>query len=103
VCAVARGEVDVGLASLAWAARVGLDCAPLYREAYGLLVRASLLGDPGLGRLCEMAQSADFRRQVASVHGYQAHQTGTISYERLESNGRAGAADTDPSPRGRPS
>jgi molybdate-binding protein len=101
VCAVARGEADAGLASLAWAARVGLECVPLYREHYGLLVRASLLGDPSIVRLCEMAQSADFRRQVASVHGYQVRQTGNIAYEPPKSHARARAAGTDPSPRGR--
>ena len=98
VCAVARGEADVGLASLAWGSRVGLECVPLYRETYGLLVRARLLGDPGLVRLCEIAQGADFQRQVASVHGYHADQTGTIAYRPPKSNRRGDAADTDPAP-----
>jgi excisionase family DNA binding protein len=95
VCAVARAEVDVGLASLAWAERVGLECVPLYRETYGLLVRASLLGDPGVIRLCEMAQSSAFRREIAGVRGYETRQTGTISYEPPESQARAGADTTD--------
>jgi molybdate-binding protein len=103
VCAVARGEADVGLASLAWASRVGLECVPLYREAYGLVVRARLLGDPGLVRLCEIAQGAEFRRQVASVHGYHTDQTGTISYQPPTQSAGAAAASTDASPRGRTS
>ncbi len=81
VCAVARGEADVGLASLAWAHRVGLKCLPLCEESYGLLVRASLLGDARVIRLCEMAQSQDFRREVGAVAGYGTRQTGAISYE----------------------
>jgi excisionase family DNA binding protein len=81
VCAVARGEADVGLASLAWAHHVGLECLPLCQESYGLLVRASLLGDPRIVRLCEMAQSTEFRREVGAVHGYRTRQTGAISYE----------------------
>lgn len=81
VCALARGEADVGLASLAWADRVGLEWMPLYREAYGLLVRARRLGDSRVIRLCETVQSAGFRRDVAGVRGYLARQTGTIAYE----------------------
>ncbi len=50
VCAVARGEADVGLASSAWAAQLGLSFTPLLEEPYGLLIRAtsnqaSLAGD----------------------------------------------------------
>ncbi len=82
-CAVARGEVDVGLASAAWANRVGLDCVPLCNEAYGLLVRASSLGDPRVVRLCEVAQSAAFRKELGSVFGYQARRAGAISYETV--------------------
>jgi len=81
VYALARGDADVGLASLAWADRVGLEWMPLYREAYGLLVRAGRLGDSRVIRLCETAQSAEFRRDIAGVRGYRARQTGTIAYE----------------------
>jgi putative molybdopterin biosynthesis protein len=81
VCTVARGEVDVGLASQAWASRVGLEYMPLCRESYGLLVRARLLGDPRVVRLCEVAQSSAFRREVGSVPGYSARLTGVISYQ----------------------
>jgi putative molybdopterin biosynthesis protein len=83
VCAVARGEADVGLASAAWANRVGLECIPLCRETYGLLVRASLLGDPRIIRLCEVAQSPAFRSELGSVCGYQARFTGAISFESI--------------------
>jgi molybdate-binding protein len=81
VCAVVRGDADVGLASVAWAHRVGLECIPLCQESYGLAIRASLLGDPRVVRLCEMAQSPDFRREVGSVAGYRTPQTGSISYQ----------------------
>jgi putative molybdopterin biosynthesis protein len=81
VCAVARGEADVGLASRAWAQRVGLECVPLCREAYGLLVPATLLGDPRVVRLCAEAQSAAFLREMAAVGGYQTRRTGALTYE----------------------
>jgi excisionase family DNA binding protein len=100
VCAVARGEADVGLASLAWANRVGLECVPLYWEPYGLLVRAALLGDPRVIRLCEIAQSAEFRREVASIRGYQTRLTGNISYEPPKSLPRGELATTDRPSRG---
>lgn len=79
-CAVARGEADVGLASVAWAHHVGLDCARLGTEAYGLLVRASLLGHPWIVRLCEVAQSAWFQADLKGVMGYDAQDSGVISY-----------------------
>ena len=81
VCAVARGEVDVGLASQAWADRVGLECVPICSEAYGLLVRANLLGDPQVVRLCEVAQSFAFRSELGGVAGYDPKLTGLISYQ----------------------
>lgn len=80
VCAVAHGEADIGLASGAWTNRVGLGFMPLCRETYGLLVRASSLGDPRIVRLCEVAQSHEYRRELAATCGYQARLTGAISY-----------------------
>jgi hypothetical protein len=53
----------------------------LYREPYGLLVKASRLGDPRVIQLCETIQTAEFRRVVSRVPGYKANLTGTISYE----------------------
>jgi putative molybdopterin biosynthesis protein len=81
VCAVARGDVDVGLTSEAWAKTVGLSFVPLCRENYGLLVRADALGDPRIVHLCGVAQSAGFRRDVGAVAGYQARLAGTIHLE----------------------
>jgi molybdate-binding protein len=102
-CAVVRGDVDVGLASRAWADRVGLEAVPLFRESYGLLVKASLLGDPRIIRICQTAQTAEFRREIASVRGYEARLTGTISYEPPKPPRSAGALPGSPLPRGRPS
>ena len=85
VCAVARGEADIGLASAAWTRRVGLEFALLRREPYGLVFRASTLGDPRIVRLCEVVQSTEFRREMATVYGYQAGRTGVLSFEPLQS------------------
>ncbi|HZU81462.1 MAG TPA: helix-turn-helix transcriptional regulator [Polyangiaceae bacterium] len=92
VCAVARGEADVGLASAAWANRVGLECVPLCRETYGLLVRASLLGDRRIVSLCEVAQGATFKKELESVCGYQARFAGAISFESIPAAGRSPGA-----------
>ncbi|WP_242340046.1 MULTISPECIES: helix-turn-helix transcriptional regulator [Anaeromyxobacter] len=79
--AVAAGRADVGLASAAWAARLGLAFRPLAREPYGLLVRASDLGDPRVVRLCEVAQSAAFALAAREVPGYDAAGAGDIRYD----------------------
>lgn len=81
VCAVARGDAQVGLASRAWAHRVGLTFFPLCRETYGLLVPASQLGDPRVVRLCEIAQSPAFRRTVEMIAGYDARHAGVIRFK----------------------
>jgi excisionase family DNA binding protein len=100
-CAVARGDVDVGLASRAWADRVGLECVPIFREAYGLLVRANMLGDPRLVELFGTVQTSEFRRELTAVRGYESRLTGTISYEPPRSQRSRGASPNSPSPRGR--
>ncbi|HEX3771169.1 MAG TPA: helix-turn-helix transcriptional regulator [Polyangiaceae bacterium] len=87
VCAIARGEMDVGVATLAWAQHVGLACAPFCRETYGLVVRAEHLGDPRVVRLCEVAQSASFREEIAGVAGYRAEGAGSITYPTVAPHG----------------
>jgi putative molybdopterin biosynthesis protein len=90
VCAVLRGEADVGLATRSWAARLGLGFRALATEGYGLLVRAADLGDARVVRLCEVAQSEEYRRAVAAVPGYDAAGSGDIRYDRDESLRPAG-------------
>jgi molybdate-binding protein len=80
VCAVARGAADVGLASAAWAQRAGLSFASLGTEPYGLLLRASVLGDPRIARLCEAAQSSAFRHDTESCAGYDTKHAGTVRF-----------------------
>ena len=80
-CVVARGAADVGLASRAWADELGLAFRPLAQEAYGLLVRASHLGDPRIVRVCEVAQGERFREELATIAGYDASGAGEIKYD----------------------
>jgi putative molybdopterin biosynthesis protein len=78
VMAVVRGEAEVGLASQAWAARAGLGFLALASESYGLILRGKNLGDPAIVGLCEVAQSAAFRKRLASETGYVPSRAGEI-------------------------
>ncbi len=80
-CLVARGEVNIGLASRAWANELGLAFGLLAREPYGLLVRARDLGDPAVVRVCEVAQSGRFRGEIATIAGYDSTGSGEIKYD----------------------
>jgi putative molybdopterin biosynthesis protein len=81
VCAVARGDADLGIASRAWAHALGLGFLPLARESYGLLVRARDLGDRSVVRVCEVAQGGRFRAEVAAIPGYDPSGAGDIKYD----------------------
>jgi putative molybdopterin biosynthesis protein len=80
VCAVARRDADVGLASAAWAQKTGLSFRPLFTEAYGLTLRAADLGNPRVVRLCEAVQGAAFQGALAKLAGYDTQKTGAIVY-----------------------
>ena len=77
-CAVARGEAEVGLASRAWASRLGLSFRSLGHEAYGLVIPAALLGTPAVVGLCETAQGAALRRSLRGIPGYEPGDTGKL-------------------------
>jgi len=83
VCVVARGDADVGLASRAWAEELRLAFHPLAREAYGLLVRARDLGAEPVVRLCEVAQSERFAKDVGAITGYDPTGAGAIKYDAI--------------------
>lgn len=79
--AVASGRAQVGLTTAAWAHRLGLEFRAIASESYGLLVRATQLGDPLVVRVCETAQSAAFRAALAEIPGYDLRDIGTIRYD----------------------
>jgi excisionase family DNA binding protein len=82
VCAVARGDADVGITSRDWAERVGLPFRPLGVERYDLLVPADRLGHPAVVRVCGAASSPEVRRAVGSLPGHSAAGAGTIEFDR---------------------
>ncbi|ATB26624.1 molybdopterin biosynthesis protein MoeA [Melittangium boletus DSM 14713] len=77
-CAVARGEADVGLASRAWASRLGLSFRSLGHEDYGLVIPSARLGDPAVVGLCETAQGSALRRALRGIAGYEPGDTGQL-------------------------
>ncbi len=81
VLAVVSGHADVGVCSRAWGERAGLGFVPLVTEAYGLIVEARDLGDPRVVRLCEVAQSKQFRAEVGAIAGYDTTGSGDIRYD----------------------
>jgi molybdate-binding protein len=60
---------------------VGLSFHRLATEEYGLLVKAKDLGDPRVVRLCEVAQSKEFRSEVGAIAGYDVEGAGDIRYD----------------------
>jgi len=78
VLAVASGHADIGLTTQAWASRAGLEFQALGSETYDLVVAAERLGDPAVVALCELVQSAAFRRQLRSRFGYDVSKTGEL-------------------------
>jgi putative molybdopterin biosynthesis protein len=81
VLAVVAGRADVGIASRAWGERAGLFFQSLVKEDYGLIVKASSLGDARVVRICEVAQSRAYRSEVGAIPGYTAESAGDIRYD----------------------
>lgn len=81
VFGVLRGELDVGLATRAWAEAVGLAFRTLAVESYGLLVRATDLPRPEVVRVCEVAGGAALRERLAAIPGYDGTGCGAIRYD----------------------
>jgi putative molybdopterin biosynthesis protein len=81
VCAVARGDADVGVTSRDWAERIGLPFRPLGVEDYDLLIPLDRLADPALLRLCDAARSRAMRKAVGALPGHSARTSGTLSID----------------------
>lgn len=79
-CAVARGAADAGVATRAWAARLGLGFTGLVVESYALWMRAVNLGDEAVTRLAEAAQAPAFARAVRAVPGCDPAGAGGVTF-----------------------
>ena len=74
--AVALGIADVGLAMLPVALAYGLSFVPLAEERFDLVLPTDSLKDPRLIRLLDAMNAAPFRRELASVGGYDVSHCG---------------------------
>jgi molybdate transport repressor ModE-like protein len=74
--AVAEGRADAGFGLRADALRFKLDFVPLARERYFLVCPRARLREPGLQRLLEVLQGAEFSQRIGALPGYDAAQAG---------------------------
>ena len=78
---VAGGRADVGLGILAAARALGLDFVPLARERYDLVIPREHFEAPALQALLATIRSEEFKRDAATLGGYDVSQTGEIVAE----------------------
>jgi putative molybdopterin biosynthesis protein len=74
--AVAAGRADCGLGVLAAARAFGLDFVPVAREPYDLVLLTDSIEDELLAPLWSLLESAEFRRAVEGLGGYDTSEMG---------------------------
>ena len=74
--AVQSGLADVCLGVHAAAQKAGLDFIPLFQERYDLVMPASLLESPGMQPVLDSLQSAEIRKIIQNLEGYDSSETG---------------------------
>jgi putative molybdopterin biosynthesis protein len=79
---VASGLADVGLAVHSAAKALGLDFIPIGQEQYDLLFLRDFFAAEKGQKLLDVIRSADFRRAVEALGGYQASASGEILYRQ---------------------
>jgi putative molybdopterin biosynthesis protein len=78
--AVHLGDVDTGLAIEAAALSFDLNFIPLFQERFDLVISDESLGDRRLLPIFERLESAEFRREVDGLGGYDTAHTGDQIY-----------------------
>ena len=76
--AVAAGHRDAGLGIEAAARAAGLDFVPLADERYHLVCLKSALLQPGIAALLALLQTPGWQRELASIAGHIAMQSGEV-------------------------
>ncbi|MGI6038334.1 MAG: molybdopterin biosynthesis protein [Limnochordia bacterium] len=76
--AVASGVAHVGLGIFSAARAMGLDFIPLAEERYDLAVSRAFLESPTMEKLLTVITSADFRRMVEELGGYDLRDCGRL-------------------------
>jgi molybdate-binding protein len=75
---VASGMADAGFGIETPAQRFGLDFIPLVKERYFFLVRADQVESPMIAQATTIMRSAEFRRTVQKLPGYDATHCGRM-------------------------
>jgi molybdopterin molybdotransferase/putative molybdopterin biosynthesis protein len=76
--AVASGRADAGLGIMAAARALDLDFIPVTRERYDFVIPTELVEGENVGALLDLIRSAEFRRQVCAMGGYELEETGKV-------------------------
>jgi len=79
--AVSMGLVDVGIANRSSSVAHGLDFVPLAEERSDLVVPQELCADFRVARITDALESRAFRRELASLGGYQVSESGHLVEE----------------------
>jgi molybdate-binding protein/DNA-binding transcriptional regulator YhcF (GntR family) len=77
---IVHGNADVGLGIEAAALSCGLAFMPMFRERYDLVIPVANYRSPRLAPMLEIIASAEFKKIVDSVGGYDTSQTGTTIF-----------------------
>jgi molybdate-binding protein/DNA-binding transcriptional regulator YhcF (GntR family) len=77
---IAGGHADVGLGIEAAARGCNLDFMPLFRERYDLVMAAADYRSQRLAPMLKIVGSAEFKKIVDEVGGYDTSQTGTTTF-----------------------
>ena len=78
---VAGGRADVGVGVLSAARAMALDFVELGTEQYDLVIPAEFYGSGLLAPLLDLVRTADFRRQIDALGGYDTGRTGEVQAE----------------------
>ena len=78
---VKEGIADAGIGIYAVSKLFSLDCIPIMEEDYDLLVAGEFMRDVRFARLMELIRSAEFRKRLDEIGGYNTKETGKIKYE----------------------
>lgn len=79
---VAMGVADVGVSIRSAALALGLDFLPLAEERFDLIISKELSDDSRVIRLLDTLSSRPFRREIESLGGYGARESGHLIAER---------------------
>jgi putative molybdopterin biosynthesis protein len=79
--AVASGRADCGLGIPAAAQALDLDFVPLFHERYDLVIPMEFARSDLLNPLFDVMHSAEFRRQISALPGYDVRRMGEVILE----------------------